>query len=190
MTYLLLNEIDSLFRVIKSPRDRAAFTLMLFRGLRASELGMLKLSDWNDDDRFLFVRRGKNGISGTFRVMSREARAVRAWLLIRGNRPGPLFPTRRARASGPGISRNHLDRLFREYCAFARIPPQKAHLQVLKNSCGVHLAAAGHGSLIIQERLGYRSIASTEAFRRFASFPEDYDSLRNWGRSKPHPSLH
>jgi integrase len=180
MTYLLLEEIESLFRVIKSPRDRAAFSLMLYRGLRASELGMLRLSDWNDDG-FLFVRRGKNGISGTYRLRSREARALRAWLRIRGKRPGPLFPTRQARATGAGISRNHLDRLFREYCALADLDKSKAHLQVLKNSCGVHLAAAGHGSWIIRDHLGYRHVASTEPYRRFSSFPENYDSLRRWG---------
>jgi integrase len=173
LTYLLPEEIESLFHVIKSPRDRAVFSLMLYWGVRARELGMLRLSDWNARDRFLFVRRGKNG-TYTYSLRSRAARTLRAWIKIRGRAPGRLF--------GAGISRHHLDRLFREYCAAARIPPQKAHLQVLRTSCGVHLAAAGHGSWTILERMGYRSIVSTEAFRSFAAFPEEYDSLWNWGR--------
>jgi hypothetical protein len=78
MTYLLLEEIESLFRVIKFPRDRAAFSLMLFQGIRASELGMLRLSDWNDDDEVLFVRRGEQGISNTLTVcgLGRSARCA------------------------------------------------------------------------------------------------------------------
>jgi integrase len=182
LTYLLAEEIESFFRVTKLPRDRALFSLMLFQGIKGGEIGMLRLSDWNDEDEFLFVRRGKNGVSGTCCLRSQSLRALRAWLRLRGRRPGPLFPGRQSR-SGAGISRNQIDRLFREYCAAARIPREKAHLQVLRTSCGVHLAAAGHGSWIILERMGYRNIASTEAFRSFAAFPANYDSLKNWGRS-------
>jgi integrase len=181
MTYLLHEEIESLFRSIKSPRDRAVFSLMLYWAVRPREIGRLRLSDWNDRDGFLYVHRGKNSIC-TYSLRSRAARTLRAWLKIRGRAPGKLF--------GAGVSRNQLDQLFREYCAVARIPVQKAQLRVLRTSCGVHLAGAGYGSWTIQERLGYRSIASTEIFRRFSSFPERYDNLRNWGRSKPHPSLH
>ena len=57
LKYLSEQQIEALFRVIKSPRDRAMFRLMYHRGLRASEPGLLDLGDWHDEDASLFLRR-------------------------------------------------------------------------------------------------------------------------------------
>jgi len=44
--YLTFAEVERLFRVIDSPRDRAMFRVAYQAGLRASEVGMLQLRDW------------------------------------------------------------------------------------------------------------------------------------------------
>src|SRR2546425_7554664 len=93
--YLSEEQLEQFFRVIKSPRDTAIFRLIYHRGLRASEVGKLQLSDWNRDrDRIRFARlKGSHG--GEYRLTVREVKVLRTWLRVRGVEPGPLFPSRR-----------------------------------------------------------------------------------------------
>lgn len=167
--YLTTAEVAALFSVIKSPRDRAAFRLIYHRGLRASELGQLQLSDWNERDGLLYVRRGKNSISRDYRLTAIERAVLRAWLKVRGLAPGPLFPSRQKRIRrGLGIHRNRLDQLFREYCRAAGVRPEKAHMHVLRHSCGTHLSELGESAEAIQDWLGHRAASSTQIYMHFS----------------------
>ena len=47
--YLTIAEIEALFAVIDDNRDRAIFRVAYLRGLRASEIGLLHLSDYRPD---------------------------------------------------------------------------------------------------------------------------------------------
>jgi integrase/recombinase XerD len=180
--YLTQTEIQALFAVIESPRDRAIFRLVYHRGLRSHEPGLLQLSDWNERDGLLHVRRGKNSISRDYRLMPAEATALRAWLKIRGRAPGPLFPSRQIRAGGLGIHRNQLDRLYRGYCAAAGIRPEKAHMHAIKHSTGTHLAERGNSADIIQDWLGHRAASSTQVYMHFSQRRRDeaYERNKDW----------
>lgn len=61
-TYLSKEEVAALFRVIKSPRDRAWIRLLQRYGLRSGEIGLLQRADWNDRDGILRIRRLKNSV--------------------------------------------------------------------------------------------------------------------------------
>jgi integrase len=181
-SYLTQSEVDALFRVIRTPRDRAIFRLVYHRGLRSSEPGLLQLSDWNERDGLLHVRRGKNSISRDHHLVGVEAAALRAWLKKRGRDPGPLFPSRQRRAGGLGIHRNQLDRLFRNYCHAAGIRPEKAHMHALKHSCGTHLAERGNSADVIQDWLGHRAASSTQVYMHFSQRRRDeaWERNRDW----------
>ena len=69
---------------------------------------MLQLSDFNEKEGLLHVRREKGSISQDYQILPVELTALRAWLKIRGRDPGPLFPSRQKRAGGLGIHRNQL----------------------------------------------------------------------------------
>jgi integrase len=171
--YLQSSEIDALFRVIKSPRDTAIFRIIYHRGLRSSEPGQLQLSDWNEREGTLYVRRGKRSISRDQFLNAIERAAIRAWLKVRGHEPGPLFPSAHGpRAGGAGLSlgihRNRLDELFRQYCRAAGIRAEKAHMHVLKHSCGTHLAERGESADMIQDYLGHRAAKSTAIYMHFS----------------------
>ena len=180
--YLTKAEVAALFRVIRAPRDRAIFRLVYHRGLRSSEPGLLQMSDWNERDGLLHVRRGKNSISRDHRLCTDEARALRAWLKLRGRDPGPLFPSRQHRANSLGIHRNQLDRLFRRYCRAAGIRPEKAHMHSLKHSCGTHLAENGNSAEEIQDWLGHRAASSTQIYMHFSQRRRDemWERNRDW----------
>jgi type 1 fimbriae regulatory protein FimB/type 1 fimbriae regulatory protein FimE len=172
-------EIQALFSVIKSKRDRAIFRLAYHRGLRAHEVGLLQMDDWRDRDGVLYVHRGKGSISREHSLTDEECRVLRAWLRERGTFPGPIFPSRQGRK---GISRFRLDQLMKRYCRLARIAPAKAHMHALKHSCGTHLAERGARADEIQDWLGHREISSTDIYLHFTRRrrSELADKHRDW----------
>ena len=181
--YLTPAEIDALFKVIESIRDRAIFRIVYHRGLRASEAGQLQMTDWNDRDGLLHVRRGKNSLSRDYRLLPHEVNALRAWVRKRGKQAGPIFVSQKGERAGKlGIHRNQLDRLFRKYCALANIRPEKAHLHVLKHSCGTHLSENGNDAATIQDWLGHRAASSTAIYTHYTQRRRDeaYERNRHW----------
>ena len=157
LKHLTEEELRSLFAVIQSPRDRAMFILGFWRGLRASEIGILRLENWRPKTGRLFVRRLKGSISQDYRVTPEEEKALRAWLRVRGKVPGILFVGYRGR----GIGRRQLDRLMKHYGAAADIPEEKRHWHILKHSCGTFLRSQGVKIEMVQDHLGHASITST-----------------------------
>ena len=95
MQYLEEQEISALFAAIRNPLHKAIFEVALHRGLRASEVGLLRRSDLRMQARRLHVRRLKRGHSGDFLLTDREVAALKVWLVVRGDEAGPLFPGRR-----------------------------------------------------------------------------------------------
>ncbi len=110
------NEIDALFRVIKSKRDRAIFKLLYF-GLGLNEITRLRLADWNDSDYLrcprVTVNRGRFGLWDHDLGWPPVANAVRSWIKIRGRAPGPLFTSRFSWSKK--ITRQQIVDLFRAY---------------------------------------------------------------------------
>jgi integrase len=178
--YLKEEEIDALFRAITDKRDTALFRLAYHRGLRASEVGLLQLSDYRKEVGRLFVRRLKGSDSAEFRLTAVEQSSLRAWIRERGPAPGPLFTSRNHRA----IGRRMLDVLVKEYAKAAGIPRERAHFHALKHSCGTHLAARGEDVLVIKDHLGHRNIRNTMIY--VAITPRARESaaerLKDWGR--------
>ena len=176
--YLTRGEIEAFFREIKSVRDRAIFRLTYHRGLRASEVALLQLGDWDQREGVLLVHRLKGSKSAPYTLLPVEATALRAWLKVRGATPGPIFLSRDHR----GISRDQLDVLMKRYAAAAGIPAAKAHMHALKHSCGTHLAEMDEPVIIIQDWLGHRNIANTMVYVEVTNKARQAATarLRNW----------
>jgi len=167
--HLTKSELSKLFGVIKDPRDRAIFTVAYWRGLRASEVGRMRVDAFKRAEGRLQVARVKKSMTGVFLLSPIELRALRAWLRIRGDKPGPMFPSRKGR----GISRQMLDVLMRRYGAAADLPAHKRHFHVLKHSIATHLVERGVEVLQIKSWLGHRSINSTLQYTHLADRQRD-----------------
>src|SRR5438552_378194 len=141
MSFLSEEEIERLFGVIASIRDRAIFRLAYHAGLRASEIGMLQLRDYDAKAAKIFVHRLKGSNSGHHHLMREEARALRAWLKVRGSYPGPILLSKQKRP----IDRTTLHLLMKKYGAAAGIPEKLRHFHVLKHCCATHLLSKGFG---------------------------------------------
>jgi hypothetical protein len=155
--YLTLDEVARLFKAIDSPRDRAIFRLAYHAGLRASEVGMLEMRDYDDKTDRIKVHRLKGSNSGDHHLCREEQRALRAWLKLRGPRAGIIFVSRQ---HGP-IDRTTLDKLMKHYGALAEIPEKCRHFHVLKHSCATHLLAKGYHVEQVQDWIGHANIQNT-----------------------------
>ena len=66
-------------------------------------------------------------------------------------------------------SRLRLDQLIKQYCEVAGIRAAKAHMHVLKHSCGTRLAEMGESAHFIQDHLGHVNSQSTDVYMHFTS---------------------
>lgn len=163
LKYFTEQELESLFRAVDSVRDRAILRIAYHRGLRASEIGAIQLSDWLQRDDRIIIRRLKGSAGGEYHLTSNEVRALRAWLKVRGSDPGPLFLSREGRP----ISRQMLDVLMKRYGRKAGLDLGKCHMHALKHSCATHLLNRGESLEDAKDHLGHRSIKSTEVYAQF-----------------------
>ncbi len=168
--FLTEEEVARLFHVIgPDVRSQAIFRVMYYRGLRASEIGKLRLEDYRQKVGRLFVRRLKGSNSGEFHLTEQEHVALKRWMKKRGKLPGPLFVSR----NGLPLSRWPIFALMRRYCQAADIPPEKAHPHALKHSCGTHLSAREPDIVVIQDHLGHVNIANTMIYVQVANKRRD-----------------
>ena len=161
-SFLTVEEMDRLFHAISSPRDRAIFRVGYHAGLRASEIGLLEMRDYDQRAKRLMLTRLKGSHSGEHYVTSRTARALVAWIKIRGDHPGPIFTSNRKRP----IGRRMLDVLMKQYGLAASIPASLCHFHVLKHSCATHLLSMGYNVEQVQVWLGHANIQSTLEYAR------------------------
>src|SRR3954470_5733623 len=177
--FLTLEEIARLFAATRvNPRDRALFLIAYRHGLRASEVGLLRVDDVDFRALRIVVHRLKGSHSGTHPLQPDEAKALRASLRehpapprrAKGpraslrERPDPpspvLFPSNR----GDPIARRTLDWLMKRYGEAAELPKAKRHFHFLKHSIATHLLEAGADLRFVQDWPGHSNIQNTVVY--------------------------
>ena len=174
--YLTVPEKDRFFRVCTDVRDRAIFRLLYHCALRASEIGMLQLSDFRQGSALhldrLLIHRLKGSISGETALVPAAAQALRAWVRKRGIQPGCLFPSRQKTP----LSRFRIFRLMRRYCRMANIPLEKARPHCWKHTSCIHLLSDKKEGLIdVQRHAGHANVQST---MRYLALTSEFDESR------------
>lgn len=163
--FLTLDETRRLFAGITDKRDKALFLLAYRHGLRASEIGLLRVSDLDLKRLRVMLHRLKGSLSGEHPLQPDEARALKAWLKSRNIDSPILFPSRR----GLPISRQMLDVLMKSYGGDVAIPKDKQHFHVLKHSIATHLLDAGAELRFVQDWLGHSNIQNTVIYTALVS---------------------
>jgi integrase len=174
--FLQFEEVARFFKAIdktapacRRARDRAIFRLVYHAGMRASEPRLLDLRDYNPQADRIYIHRLKGSNSGDHPMMREEARAFHAWLKIRGNGPGCVFPSR----LGSGISRDQLDELMKQYSEAAGLPKELRHMHVWKHTCCTHLRMMGMAVEDIQDWVGHVNIQSSMVYSHSTSERRD-----------------
>ena len=167
--YLTQDELKRLLGVITSKRDKAIFSVAYYHGLRASEVGLLKLEDVDLSGQHIRVERVKDSQGGEYPMQPLELRIVKAFLRERRDHNPWLFPSQR----GTPISRFMLDELMKSYGKKAKLPEDKRHFHVLRHSIATHLMAAGADIRFVQLWLGHKNIQNTVIYAQISNPARD-----------------
>lgn len=167
---------DSKFWRVMHKRNIAMFNLIYFLGLRASEVGLLTIDDYDPDLRQVYVTSLKGSVSQTLRIDGTRAKYIDEYLKIRGKRylmpHDPLFPSRDKNSNG--ISRTGVLLLMKKFAKKARWPKEKRKVHTLRHSIAIHLLESGLDLKEVQFRLRHATLKSTLIYFHFTSVQEKH----------------
>lgn len=173
--YLYYEEKEALFDVIRKDtsryaiRNKAIFYIAEYAALRASEVGLIQISDINLKTNEIYFKRLKNSNNNTLRLIDKTvASALHEYIDYRETNDicSPfLFPSQK----GDSISRKTLHDLTKKYCKLAGLPEEKSHFHVLKHTRAVELADLGLDTKEVQFWTGHKNIANTEIYLQFTT---------------------
>jgi len=146
-----------------APRDRAVLELLYATGLRVSELAGLTLADVDAETRTVRVV-GKGRKERIVPFGAKAARALEAYLVIRGTRNGPLFVGTRGRALGVRSIYELVRRRARACGITRRVSPH-----TLRHTFATHLLDRGADLRLIQDLLGHSRLSTTQRYTHVGS---------------------
>jgi integrase/recombinase XerD len=149
-------------------RDRALLETLYATGVRASELGALRLEDVDLEDRLLRVVLGKGRKDRNVPLTRAAARALLAYLQQARPRLGAgsspyLFPGRQ----GGRLGRNSINLIVKRAVVRARLA-KRVSCHTFRHSVATHLLRARADIRHIQALLGHASLNTTERYTRVA----------------------
>lgn len=166
--YLTRSEAKRLRSAVRrgdNQRDIAIFELLLRYGPRASEVGMLKVSDIDLDADTITIPRLKNGKLNVWPLFKSVKGAIEEWMEKRDSPTDFLFPGRQFR----GLSRKRIWELMQSYSEMAKIPAEKRHPHACRHYAAVNALEAGLEIHDVQDLLGHRAISSTMVYAQITS---------------------
>ncbi|TET52997.1 MAG: hypothetical protein E3J53_02720 [Desulfobacteraceae bacterium] len=155
-------EVTVLFDVIRKPRDRAMFKVMLRSGLRVEEVANVSLSDLDLKRNRIFVRSGK-GAKDRVVYVSKDARdALLAYLRVRGPcRTDKVFVVEKGPYSGKPVSVRGIQKRMEYY---ARLTGLTISCHHLRHTMATQMLNADAEVVTIQDLLGHNGINTTERY--------------------------
>ncbi len=163
--FLTQDELKRLFSVIDDKRDRALFLITYRHGLRASELGELRIGDLDLKRLHITLHRKKGSLGGRHPLQPDEAKALKAYLRTRKDSSPILFLNR----FGDPLTRSGLHKLMVKYGNTAKLPADKSHFHALKHSIATHLLETGADLRFVQDWLGHSNIQNTVIYTTLVS---------------------
>jgi len=173
-TWLTQDETRSLFDVITSKRDKAIFITAYRHGLRASEIGLLRLDELDFKLGRLKIHRKKKSLTAVYPVQPDTLKRIRSYLNTRADTLPYLFPS----AHNLPINRRSLWRLMKSYAAKAGIPEEKRDFKILKHSIATHLLDAGAEISFVRDWLGHVNIQNTMVYAQMTNPNRDQQARK------------
>lgn len=171
-------QVQDLISACQGSRDRIIIKFLYFYGMRASEVGLVRLSDIDLEHRKIEIVRLKSSMCGVYPIPEDLAVDIKAW--IGGAETSPkrsksqwLIPHSMNR-SAP-IDKYSVGRVFRRLCNHAGIPKTIAHSSVMKHTIVHHMLDAGETIRNVQLWVGHKMAATTEIYAR------TFGKLKNQG---------
>jgi integrase len=165
MQFLTQEELKRLFAVTKNKRDKALFLLAYRHGLRASEVGLLQLTDVDLKQGRITIHRLKGSLSGIYPLQPDVIKFLRSYLRARTDASPYLFISNR----GVPIDRRTLWCAMQTYGKKAGVPPEKRKFHSLKHSISTHLLDARGELKFVQDWVGHKNIQNTTKYAQMTN---------------------
>jgi len=150
----VMRMVDACKPTWMGPRDKAILLTLLDTGARASELTGFDLGDFDSVSGALTIRKGKGGKGRVVFVGQRTRKALRAYLRVRGDRPGPLFMGR----DGVRLAYHGLRMIIIHRAREAGVEPIPS-LHSFRRAFALELLRSGVDLLTIQRLLGHSDLS-------------------------------
>ena len=165
-------EAEKFLSVIRDPRDRAMFLLMLRSGLRVEEVAHLTMDAIEYRKRQVFVTSGK-GAKDRVVYLSDDARAaLETYLKKRSSKARPLFLVQKGPLRGEPISLRGIQKRMEYY---ARKSGVNVSCHRLRHTFATQLLNADADLATIQDLLGHAHITTTQRYCRAANLKVQRD---------------
>jgi site-specific recombinase XerD len=155
-------EVIHLFELIRTPRDRAIFMVMLRCGLRVEEVAALNHADVDCKRSRIVVHHGKGGKARVVYVSNDARTAIIQYLNVRPpSKANKLFLAEKAPYRGKPISVRGIQKRIEYYAKLAGLP---VSCHQLRHTMATQLLNAEAEVVTIQDLLGHNQINTTERY--------------------------
>jgi len=166
------DQVRRLFAVIRDPRGRSIFMLILRCGLRVQEVAELTIDAVEYGRRQIFVFHGK-GAKDRVVYMSEDARsALLAYLEKRSSKARALFLVQKGPMKGKPLSVRGIQKRIESY---ARKSDLNVSCHRLRHTMATQLLNADADLATIQDLLGHGQITTTQRYCRVANLKVQRD---------------
>ena len=171
--HLKEEEIDTLFDVIKSRRDRAMFRVMLRCGLRVEEVANLTIGAIDLKRRRIFVHNGKGSKDRVVYISNDAYHALANYLKIRStSKAKEVFLVEKGVYKGKPISVRGIQKRIEYY---ARKTGLKVSCHRLRHTMATQLLNAEAQLVTIQDLLGHNCITTTQKYSNVSNLKVQRD---------------
>lgn len=155
------DQVEKFLGVIKDPRDRAMFTLMLRCGLRVEEVSHLTVDAIELDRRRLFVANGKGGKDRIVYLSDDARSALETYLTVRPSKVRAVFLVQKGLMKGKPISVRGIQKRIEYYAKKSKV---KVSCHQLRHTMATQLLNADADLTTIQDLLGHGQITTTQRY--------------------------
>jgi site-specific recombinase XerD len=155
------HEVEKFLAVIKDPRDRAIFILMLRCGLRVEEISHLTVDSIELSRRRLFITRGKGGKDRIVYLSDDARSALENYLTLRSSKTTGVFLVQKGPLAGKPISVRGIQKRIEYYAKKSKV---KVSCHQLRHTMATQLLNADADLATIQDLLGHGQITTTQRY--------------------------
>ena len=160
--------LDALLSLVKQPRDRAIFLLMLRSGLRVQEVAGLRRKDCDLQGRRLTIRQAKNRRERLAYLSADTVEALQAYLRQCPTTAADqaLFVGRKGRYKRRGLTVRAIQKLLERYRCRVGL---SIRCHQFRHTFASDLLTVGADLVVIQDLLGHRQVQTTQNYCRVAN---------------------
>jgi site-specific recombinase XerD len=155
------HDVEKFLSVIKDPRDRAMFILMLRCGLRVEEISRLTTDAVELPRRRVFIARGKGGKDRVVYLSDDARSALERYLTLRSSKATGVFLVRKGPLAGKPLSVRGIQKRIEYYAAKSKV---KVSCHQLRHTMATQLLNADADLATIQDLLGHGQITTTQRY--------------------------